>query len=107
MSAIDNKHLLEILQVLPAKIAAKGDRKEFTLHKAQCVFHGGEQGVQVGQLILPDSMKDTTAGKYLAEFELAVNYKLEVIPRIIALHPHGASSGPRAAQAQPAAPASK
>lgn len=94
MSAIDNKHLLEIINVVTQEYPAKGDRKAGTMFKAQCLFHGGDGGVMVGQMLLPKELKETTPGKYLAEFELGVNYKLEVVPRITALHAHGKTAAP-------------
>lgn len=98
MSAIDNKHLLEIIGVIPQEYPPKNGRPGGVIHKAQCVFHGGDSGVQVGQLLLPQNLKDTPPGKYLAEFELGVNYKLEVVPKITLLHPHGKSVSPQPAK---------
>lgn len=88
MAAIDNKHLLEILNVVVQSGTSKKSGNPFTLHKAQCVFHGGADGMQIGQLILAPKIAEVTKpGKYLAEFELGVNFNLEVVPRITALHP--------------------
>lgn len=86
MSAIDNKHLLEIINIVPQAYEAKNGRAAGTMYKAQCVCHGGDEGIVIGQLVLPRHLKDTKPGKYLAEFRLGVNFKLEVVPMITALH---------------------
>ena len=87
MSAIDSKHMLEIINILPQNFPAKDGRAAGTIYKAQCLMHGGDGGVVVGQLLIPKTLIETTAGKYLAEFELAVDYKMNVVPRVTALHP--------------------
>jgi hypothetical protein len=105
MSAIDNKHLLEIVNVVPQNYPAKDGRAAGTIHKAQCLMHGGDGGVLIGQLMLPKHLIETPPGKYLAEFELAVDYKMQVVPRVTVLHPWANRQQPSAADQKPAAKA--
>ena len=45
--------------------------RDYTMHEAQCVIHAERDGqvtVQVGTVMVADSLKDTVAGEYLPEF---------------------------------------
>lgn len=101
MSAIDNKHLIEIVSVQEASGISRKTGNPWKMYRAQCVVTGGDSGAKVGELLLPDSLKDTSPGKYLAEFQLDVSFERLVVPRITALHPHGANAN--RPQAKPAA----
>jgi hypothetical protein len=87
MSAVDNKHLIEILAVNKSNGIAKKTGNPWEMWKAQCVVKGPDQSIQIGELNLPKSLTDTAPGKYLAEFELGVNFDRMVIPMITKLHP--------------------
>lgn len=89
MSAIDNKHLINIVAVNKESGIAKKTGNAWEMHKAQCVVTGPDGSTKIGELILPKALADTKPGKYLAEFQLAVSFERIVIPQIIALHPHG------------------
>lgn len=88
MSAIDNKHLINIVAVNKESGVAKKTGNAWEMSKAQCVITGPDGSTKIGELILPKSLADTQPGKYLAEFQLAVSYERVVIPQIIALHPY-------------------
>lgn len=89
MAAIDNKHLIEILTIIPEGGISKQSGKPWQMWKAQCVIKGPDNSIKVGVLNVSEKMKDTPPGKYLAEFELGVNFENKVIPLLTALHPHG------------------
>jgi hypothetical protein len=105
MSAVDNKHLIEILAVNKASGISGKTGKPWEILKAQCIVKGPDNSVQVGELNLPKSLLETTPGKYLAEFELGVNFDLKVIPVITKLHPHGDAANKPAAAASAASKA--
>lgn len=101
MSAIDNKHLIEIVSIQESSGISRKTGNPWKMYRAQCVVTGGDSGAKVGELLLPDSLKDTAPGKYLAEFQLDVSFERLVVPRITALHNHGGGAG----RAQPKAAA--
>ncbi|MDO9421056.1 MAG: hypothetical protein Q7T66_10365 [Herminiimonas sp.] len=102
MSAVDNKHLIEIIAVNKESGIAKRTGNPWEMHKAQCVVRGPGNSVQIGELILPKDLANTTPGTYLAEFELAVSFERIVVPRITVLHPHGKTTAVPAPQKQAA-----
>lgn len=88
MSAIDNKHLIEILAINLQSGVSKKSGLPYAIHKAQCVVRGPDQSTQIGEMNIPKELADKTPpGKYLAEFELGVSFERLVVPRIVALHP--------------------
>jgi len=89
MSAIDNKHLIDIVGISHASGISKKSGNAWEMYRAQCVVSGPDNAVKVGELLLPNALKDTAPGRYLAEFELDVSFDRLVVPRITALHPHG------------------
>jgi len=91
MSAIDNKHLIDIVAISHAAGISKKTGNAWEMYRAQCVVSGPDNTVKVGELLLPNTLKDTTPGRYLAEFELDVSFDRLVVPRITALHPHGSN----------------
>lgn len=97
MAAVDNKHLIEIVAVNKQSGTAKKSGNPYEIYKAQCIVKGPDQSIQVGELNLPKSLIETTPGKYLAEFELGVNFDRMVIPMITKLHPFGEGAKPAAA----------
>jgi hypothetical protein len=101
MSAVDNKHLLEILAVNLQKGISKKTGNPYEIYKAQCVVKGPDQSIQVGELNLPKHLKETTPGKYLAEFELGVNVERLLVPVITNLHPWGDTGKPAADSVKP------
>jgi hypothetical protein len=94
MSAVDNKHLIQILAVNKSSGISNKTGKPWEMWKAQCVVNGPDSSIHVGELSLPTALRETTPGKYLAEFELGVNYDLKVIPLIVKLHPFGDTKSP-------------
>lgn len=97
MAAVDNKHLIEILAVNKQSGTARKSGNPYEIYKAQCVVKGPDQSIQVGELNLPKSLIETTPGKYLAEFELGVNFDRMIVPMITKLHPFGDSAKSAAA----------
>jgi len=91
MSAIDNKHLIDIVAVSHAAGVSKKTGNAWEMYRAQCVVSGPDNAIKVGELLLPNTLKDTAPGRYLAEFELDVSFDRLVVPRITALHPHGSN----------------
>lgn len=89
MPAIDNKHLLNIIAINVEEGISKKTGQPWKMHKAQCALVGPDGKTQIGELNLSRALADTQPGKYLAEFELAVNYERLVVPQIVMLHPHG------------------
>lgn len=90
MSAIDSKHLIEIIAINVQSGTAKKTGNPYAIHKAQCVVRGPDNSVQIGELNLPKELAEKTPpGKYLAEFELGVSFERLVVPRITSLHPWG------------------
>lgn len=89
MAAIDNKHLIEILTIISESGISKKTGQPWQMWKAQCVIRGGDNDIKVGVLNVSEKMKDTPPGKYLAEFELGVNFENKVIPLLTKLHAHG------------------
>ncbi len=86
MSAIDNKHLIEIIAVNKDAGISKKTGNAWEMHKAQCIVRGPDGLVKIGELILPKAMADVPPGKYLAGFELDVSFERIVVPRIVELH---------------------
>lgn len=93
MAAIDSKHLVEILAVNRESGTSKKTGNAWEMFKAQCIITSDNR-TKIGELIMPKHLVDTTPGKYLVEFELDVSFDRVVVPRIIALHPHGAANSP-------------
>lgn len=95
MSAIDNKHLIEIIAINEDSGTSKRTGNPWKMYKAQCVVRGPDGVVKIGELILPKQLAETTKpGRYLAEFELDVSFERLVVPRITALHAHGDTAKP-------------
>jgi hypothetical protein len=88
MSAIDNKHLINIVAVNKESGIAKKTGNPWEMNKAQCVVTGPDGSTKIGELMLPKALADTQPGRYLAEFQLAVSFERLVVPQIIALHPY-------------------
>ena len=93
MAAVDNKHLIEILAVNHESGIGKKTGQPWEMWKAQCVIKGPDNSIKIGELTLSKSMKDTPPGRYLAEFELGVNFDNKVVPLLTKLHLHGDSAG--------------
>ncbi len=89
MSAIDNKHLIDILAVNQSSGVSAKSGKAWEMYRAQCVVIGPDNSTKIGELLLPRDLKETAPGRYLAEFELDVSFDRLVVPRITALHAHG------------------
>ena len=90
------KHLLEIVYIEPLDGTSKKTGNEYHMRLAQCIVTSVETGEDgkavekklVGELVLPDKLKDTKPGKYIGEFELAISRDKRVGSQLVALHPH-------------------
>ena len=94
MSAIDNKHLIDIVAINQSSGVSAKSGKAWEMFRAQCVVSGPDNSTKIGELLLPRDLKETIPGRYLAEFELDVSFDRLVVPRITALHPHNSGSKP-------------
>jgi hypothetical protein len=86
MSAIDHKHLVEILSIIRANGISKKTGNPWEMYKAQCIVRGPDGVTKIGELVLPKALIDTPPGKYLAEFELDVSFERVVVPVVVNLH---------------------
>lgn len=68
---------LEILSVETLSGISKKSGKPYVLNICQCVKRGvkedGTMSVEVGELVLPQSVEIPPAGEYYADFEIAVD----------------------------------
>jgi hypothetical protein len=87
MSAVDNKHLIQILGVKVDSGISKRTQQPWEMRKAQCAVTGPDGSIQVGVLMLPKAWKeDPVPGKYLAEFELGIDFENRIVPVLTKLH---------------------
>lgn len=92
-----NKQKLTILQVIKRGGIAKKTGNPWEIHAAQCVLEqsvDGDKQLLVGTINLPDSLKTTEPGDYLAEFAFSQSMEGKLEPRITSLVPFG-MSGPK------------
>lgn len=89
------KHLLEIIYVEPLDGVSKKSGNEYHMRLAQCVVHMGVevegklvQKKLVGELVLPDRLKDTVPGRYIGEFELSISRDKRIGSQLVSLVPH-------------------
>jgi hypothetical protein len=96
--SIDNMHMIEVLAVNVQSGTSKKTGNGYTLYKAQCVIHGPNQSLQIGELFLKEEIaKGVVPGKYLADCELYVNFDREVALRVVAMQPWGVAGAKPAA----------
>lgn len=88
---MDQKHHINIAGFKIIEYRSKRTGLPEQMKLAQCVVtsQDEEKGevIVVGELVLPKSMHDATAGQYLAEFELSVGMDLRIGARLTKLHP--------------------
>lgn len=87
-----NKQKLTILQVIKRGGIAKKTGNPWEIHAAQCVLEQsveGERQILVGTINLPDQLKATEPGDYLAEFAFSQSMEGRLEPRITSLQPFG------------------
>ncbi|AIS87834.1 hypothetical protein [Burkholderia pseudomallei] len=96
------KQKLTILQVIARSGISKRTNQPWEIHTAQCVLEqessDGKQ-ILVGTINLPNAMKDSAPGDYLAEFALQQSMEGKLEPRIVSLVPFGRPAAKPAANA--------
>ncbi|KWK46708.1 cellulose synthase [Burkholderia stagnalis] len=97
-----SKQKLTILQVIARSGISKRTNQPWEIHTAQCVLEQdtseGKQ-ILVGTINLPNAMKDSQPGDYLAEFALQQSMEGKLEPRIVSLVPFGRPNAKPAANA--------
>jgi hypothetical protein len=86
------KQKLTILQVVARSGISKRTGQPWEMHTAQCVLEQeNSEGKQilVGTINLPNALKDSPPGDYLAEFALQQSMEGKLEPRIVSLVSHG------------------
>ena len=89
------KHRVDIVYVEPLDGTSKKTGNEYHMRLAQCIVTSVQKGPDgkdvekrlVGELVLPDALKDTQPGAYIADFELAISRDKRVGSQLVALHP--------------------
>lgn len=87
-----NKQKLSILEVIKRSGIAKKTGNPWEIHSAQCVLMqdvDGKSQIVVGTINLPDHLKTTEPGDYLAEFAFYQSMEGRLEPRITTLQPFG------------------
>lgn len=92
-----SKQKLIILDVMRLEGISSKTGRPYDMRTAQCVLYQstseGDQAV-VGRVMLPDGLKETTKGEYLAEFAFSQSMDGHLVPRIVALHPCASGARP-------------
>nr|WP_150790909.1 cellulose synthase [Pandoraea iniqua] len=92
-----SKQKLTIVNVVRREGISSKTGRPYDMRTAQCVLwqmtSEGENTV-VGTVTLPESLKDTANGEYIAEFALAQSMDGTLVPRIVSLLPFATSSRP-------------
>lgn len=91
------KAKVTIIHVEPLDGTSKKTGAEYHMRLAQCIVTTANAGPDgkpvekrmVGELVLPESLKDTRPGDYVAEFELAISRDKRVGAQLVALTPLG------------------
>ena len=94
MAAVDNKHMIEVLTTKVEEGISKKTGMPWVMRKVQCIVRGPDNSLVVGVLSLPRGFEDVVPGKYLAEFELGIDFDNKVIPLLVKLHPFGETAKP-------------
>ncbi|WP_027794590.1 hypothetical protein [Paraburkholderia acidipaludis] len=87
-----NKQKLTILDVAHRSGIAKKTGNAWAIHEAQCILeqeNSEGKALLVGTLNLPDTLKDSTPGDYLAEFSFFRSMDGKLEPRVVSLVPFG------------------
>lgn len=78
---------LEILYVESRPYTSKKSGKSGVLSLAQCVIREEGGRTIVGELLLPEDLKNTLPGVYAAEFALDVDFEKRVVSKVVKLTP--------------------
>ncbi|MFC0398601.1 cellulose synthase [Paraburkholderia rhizosphaerae] len=87
-----NTQKLKVLQVINRSGIAKKTGNAWSIFSAQCVLEqdvDGKPQLLVGTINLPDALKDTEPGDYLANFAFFQSMEGKLEPRITSLQPWG------------------
>ncbi|UVA77930.1 cellulose synthase [Pandoraea commovens] len=94
-----SKQKLIIIDITRLEGISSKTGRPYDMRTAQCVLYQstseGDQAV-VGRVMLPDGLKETTKGEYLAEFAFTQSMDGHLVPRIVALHPYASNTRPTA-----------
>lgn len=97
-----SKQKLTIVDVIRREGVSSKTGRPYDMRTAQCILwqttSEGEQTV-VGTVTLPNSLKDTEKGDYIAEFALSQSMDGSLVPRIVSLLPFPTSAKPIASKA--------
>jgi hypothetical protein len=96
------KQKLTILQVIARSGISKRTHLPWEIHTAQCVLEQeNSEGKQllVGTINLPNALKDSPPGDYLAEFAFQQSMEGKLEPRIVSLTAFGRTTAKPAANA--------
>lgn len=89
---MSSRQKLTIVDVVARSGVSQKTGRPYSMHTAQCILHQvtseGDQ-LLVGTISLPDKLKDSERGDYLAEFALAQSREGELVPRLVSLAPVG------------------
>nr|WP_150679085.1 cellulose synthase [Pandoraea pneumonica] len=86
---------LRILDILQRQGISMKTGRPYDMRTAQCALtQTTSEGVKtvVGTVTLPEALKDTEPGDYLAEFAFAQSIDGQLVPRIVALQPYAPSA---------------
>ncbi|MFM0731100.1 cellulose synthase [Paraburkholderia sediminicola] len=93
-----NTQKLTILEVAHRSGIAKKTGNPWSIHEAQCILEQEDsegKKIVVGTINLPDVLKDSAPGDYLAQFSFFKSMEGKLEPRVVSLVPFG-MSGPKA-----------
>ncbi len=90
-----NTQKLKVLQVISRSGVSQKTGRPWAIYSAQCVLEQEVEGkaqLLVGTINLPDVLKETEPGDYLASFGFFQSMEGRLEPRITALQPWGRPS---------------
>lgn len=92
-----SKQKLTILEVTRRQGISSKTGRPYDMRIADCILwqttSEGDDSV-VGLITLPDVLKDSREGEYLAEFAFGRSFEGQLVPRIVALQPFGDGANP-------------
>ncbi|VVE46829.1 hypothetical protein [Pandoraea soli] len=96
---MSSKQKLTILEVTRRQGISSKTGRPYDMRIADCILwqttSEGDDSV-VGLITLPDVLKDSGEGEYLAEFAFGRSFEGQLVPRIVALHPYVSDARPTA-----------
>lgn len=87
-----SKQKLTILDVAHRSGIAKKTGNAWAIHEAQCILEQEDsegKSLLVGTINLPDALKESAPGDYLAEFSFFRSMEGKLEPRVVSLVPFG------------------